>query len=276
MRVPVLLLSGLLLLLAACGGDEEASIVIVPTATPRPTDTALPTATVTNTATATLAPTRTPTATPVERTPTNTPTLGPGANISFFGVLRADNTLLEPVADDGHGRPIFERPIGSGFVAVVEAIPGTSRASVGTSSFNYDPEDPTQLPDLLVESDRDLGDGSPVVCDNELEHFGGVPALDPDRSGETPVTAAALNDFGCRFIDGAGATQGRNSTAGCVLFSDGEYGFVSVNSRLQFCASIVRKTALPPGDTILTARVRDSRGVIGPRQQIVIRVGGND
>ena len=254
MRVRMLFLPALALL-AACGGDDDSGA-----------PTAVPTATSPPQATSTPPPSPT-------RTPSPSPTLGPGANITFFGVLRSDNTLLDPSGFDDTGRPIFERAVGSGFVIVVEAAAGTSRARPGDSTFDYDPEDPTVLPDLQIESNRDLGDGSAAVCDTDEEHFGGVPGVDPGHVGVTPeVLAAALNDLGCRFLDGAGATRGRNAQTACILYPDAEFRFATSKTQVQFCSTVVRKARLPGGDTIFTARVRDMQGIVGPARQIVIRV----
>lgn len=267
MKLRVLLLPALVLL-AGCGGNEDASIS-------HPASTLTPT--ITSTATETATPTRTPTVTrTVTQTPTITPTLGLGANVSFFGVLRADNTLVEPTGLDDQGRPIFDRPVGSGFVIVVEATAGTGRVRPGDSSFDFGgDEDPTRLPDLQIESNRDLGDGSLAVCDNSDDHFGGVPGIDPDRSETTAADAAAVNDLSCRFVDGQGVTLARNEMNACILFPDAEYGFAAASTTVQFCATIASKMHFPSGETILTARVRDIGGTVGPRRQIIIRVAAN-
>jgi len=219
-------------------------------------------------------PTPTPTRAPAGPTPTVTPTLAPGANIGFFGLLRADNTLLEPTEWDPEGRPVYTRPVGSGFVIVVEAREGANGAAIGRASFEFDPFDPGARPDLQIQANRDLGDGSAEVCDNGADRFGGVPGIDPPSFAETPEIAAALNDFGCRFIDGSGQTLGRLPDEACVKFPDGEFRFVDPLSTVEFCATISRPLAFPPGDTIVTARVRDASGVAGPARQIVVRVGG--
>ena len=266
MRVLTALVLPGLALLAACGGDDASSVVRAPTAT------------VTSTASATSTPERSSTQTPtITRTPTQTPTLGPGANISFFGLLRADNTLLDPVGSDDEGRPLYERPVGSGFVVVVEAKEGPSHSRPAANTFNYDAADPSLLPDLQIESNRDLGNGSAAVCDNGPEHFGGVPAIDPGHTELTPEEqAAAFSDFGCRFINGTGLPQGRGPVEACVLFPDAEFGFLNTSSRVQFCATISRNLRFPEGDTILTARARDLLGIVGPARQIVVRVAEAD
>ncbi len=273
--------------LAGCGGEivvpapvptETGTPAIAPTAeatasatAPRlasPSGTPLP-----STAARSSTPTPTPTAALTE-TATPAPTLGSGANIGYLGVLRADNTRTDPVELDTVGRPVFERPVGNGFVIVVEAKPGTDGARVGTSSFAYDPLDPSVRPDLQVEVSRDLGNGSSAVCDNSSGDFGGVPGITPTRFDELQPISDALNDLGCRFVDGTGEPQGRIEAESCILFPDGEYHFVDPSDTVQFCATITRPMSFPEGDTVVTAQVRDTSGEVGPQRQLVIRVVG--
>jgi hypothetical protein len=266
----IILLGAVALMLAGCGDDDapppNPTSTPVDTATPSPTvkpsSTATPTVTDTPTATGTVTSTRT-----ITRTPSMTPTLGAGANIGYFGILRADNTVLDSSGSDAEGRPIFDRPTGSGFVIVVEAKRGTNSRNPGELSYN--PDGP---PDFQIESNRDLGDGSDIVCDNMGSMFGGVPGIDPPDFDDVPMIVDALNDFGCRFTNGSGAPIGRLPNDGCVLFADGEYGFVDPNAQIQFCGTVTRPMHFDAGDTILTARVLDTSGLAGPEQQIVVRV----
>lgn len=266
-----LLIAALLVGIAGCSGDDNSPPA--PTATETPTDTptvtATPTRTGTRTATETPADTRTATPTrTITLTPSMTPTLGAGANIGYIGILRADNTLIDADGTDAEGRPIFDRPNGSGFVIVVEAERGTNNRFPGELSFN--PDGP---PDFQIEANRSLGDGSPTVCDNMLPDFGGVPGIDPPDFSDTQPITDALNDFGCRFTNGAGENIGRHPpNEGCVLFPDGEYGFVNSATDVQFCGTVTRPMAFATGDTILTARVLDASGLAGPERQMVIRV----
>ena len=221
----------------------------------------------------TATPTATITATPTP-IPTPTPTLGLGANIGYFGVLRADETLLDPTSVDDQGRPVYVRQNPSGFVLVIDAKPGTNAAPVGFNAFNYDPGNPAARPDLQVEVSRPLGDGSLVVCDNTEGHFGGVPGIDPMSYDTTQAISDALNDLGCRFNDGTGTPGGRNEDSACVQFPDGEFHFVDPQSTVEFCGFISFPLRFADGDTIVTARVRDINGILGPPRQIVIRVTG--
>lgn len=294
MKTTALIAALSLLLLAGCDDSDDP-----PGAAPTPTSTSVATATSTSVATATATPaltatgpqaptatatetetpepptaTRTITRTPtITLTPSLTPTLGAGANVSFFGVLRADNTLIDQVQFDDEGRPVYVRPQGSGFVLVVEARRGTSNVAAGASTFDHDPTDPALRPDLQITASRPLGNGSTTVCDDRLPTFGGVPALDPPELDDSQETADALNDFGCRFVDGAGEHRGRPQSGACILGLDGEYDFAVSLSQIQYCALISVPLSFPPGDTILTARVRDQQGVLGPPRQIVLRVG---
>ncbi len=244
--------------LAACEGNESAPPASRTQASPTQAS---------PTTTPTARPTPTPTA-----TPTAVPTLGLGANIAFMGVLRADDTLLDPADFDEAGRPVYVRPTGSGFVLVIDARPGTNSSPVGLSAYQSDPADPSVRPDLQIEVSRDLGNGSPAVCDNTAGNFGGVPGIDPPSFEETQRITDALNDFGCRFNDGTGMTLGRDSQSACVLFPDGEFHFVDPTATIEFCGFITRPMAFPTGDTIVTARLRDRSGLVGPARQIVIRV----
>lgn len=255
-RTTICAVAGLLVLwLAGCEGSEPAASGASAGATPTQTST----------------PTPLPTHTPV---PSPSPTLGPGANIGFIGLLRADNTLITPATTDAAGRPVYVRTTGSGFVLVIDAKPGTDGSPVGLSAYDYNPTDPLVEPDLQVEVSHDLGNGSAAVCDNTQGDFGGVPGIDPASFDPTQPIVNALNDLGCRFNDGTGLPQGRLADSACVLFPDGEFRFVDTSATVEFCATITHPLSFSDGDTIVTARVRDQDGIFGPARQIVIRVQG--
>ena len=251
----VLAITAVSLLLAGCGSDDGGG-----GAPPAPTSTPSEVATPVDTPTSTRTPTPTGTA---------TPTLGFGANIGYFGILRADNTVVDPIAVDGQGRPVFERPTGSGFVIVVEAQIGSNNRPVGDRAVGDGGP-----PDLQIQASRDLGNGSPDVCDTEPGHHGGVPGIDPPDFTYTPEIVDALNDFGCRFIDGGGQPVGRPRSEACVMFPDGDFGFVNDDDTLQFCGTVTLPMRLAQGDTTFTARVLDDAGNPGPERQIVVRVPG--
>lgn len=190
-----------------------------------------------------------------------------GPTIVYFGVTRADDTLVPPSMTDAHGAPIVERAFGSGFSLVVEAKAGPSGRPVGPVTF-----DPEGCPDLQVQTSLPLGNGSAVVCDTVPPNDGGVPATNPVDLYGSPVQCDALNDLGCRFIDGGGAYEGRSCDKGCVLFSSGEQHCVASDAQVQFCGFIAQAALFPVGDTVVTARVRDVDGNLGPAAQVVVRI----
>jgi len=250
-----------------------------PTRSPvTPTRSAPPQAT--STATRTGNPTLTVTRTPSATHPSPTPTLsGPrGPVITFFGLTRADDTLADISATTPDHVPIYARPSGNGFSIVVEGKPGASGVAVGCSSYQtgaaprcgYQGDSP--LPDLQIEASRPLGNGSSAVCDNSGTNAGGVPAINPPSFDLTDTNVGAINDLGCRFVDGQGAPLSRAVSDACVLFSTGEFDFVSPQSSAQFCGFIGRVIEVPPGDTVLTARLRDTEGNVGPPAQLIVRI----
>lgn len=192
-----------------------------------------------------------------------------GPTIEFFGLIRADDTLVEPSEQDPGGVPIFQRPFGSGFSLVVEAKRGSSGKAVGPQTF-----DEEACPDLQVQVSRPLGNGSEAVCDKLAPEIGGVPATDPIDLGDAPGECGRLNDLGCRFVDGKGGTDegGRSCGEGCVLFPSGEQGCVSAAAERQFCGAVAGSLSFPVGDTVVTARVRDVDGNLGPTRQIIVRI----
>lgn len=180
--------------------------------------------------------------------------------------------MLEPSGTAVDGTPIYERPFGHGFNLVIEGKPGPSRRPVGRSAFNYVAGDPSVLPDLQVIVSRGLGaNPSRAVCDNIPGFIGGVPAS-PGFDGSLAV-AEAINDFGCRFVDGDNRPLGRSLADACILYPDGEFRFARSDSTVQFCAQISVPLAFPRGDTRVTARLRDTGGQTGSSASIIVRVG---
>jgi hypothetical protein len=191
--------------------------------------------------------------------------------VSFIGLARPDDRLLSPSGFDDGGTPIYERPFGYGFNLVVEGKPGPSRRPVARSSFNYVPGDPGVVPDLQVIVSEPLGENpSRAVCDIMPGFIGGVPAS--SDFDESQAVADAMNDLGCRFIDGDNQTVGRNEAEACLIFGDGEYRFAEDDSTVQFCAQISVPLAFRVGDTMVTARLRDTSGATGPPARIIVRV----
>ncbi|MBI4515533.1 MAG: hypothetical protein HY699_06935 [Deltaproteobacteria bacterium] len=229
------------------------------------------TPTATASATPTSSRTQRPSSTPTA-SPSPAPAPEPGANITFFGLAAADDVPLQPIGTDANGRPVFERRFGQGFSLVLEARPGSNRQRVGGSAFNYDPTDPFVRPDLQVLLSRPLGNGSPAVCDNSSPNFGGIPAVEPPYFSEAQVISDAINDLGCRFVDGTGNPSGRSDSDACTMFPDATFHFVDALSTIQFCARIAAAFRFPEGDTVVTARVRDAGGQFGPVRQMVVRI----
>lgn len=232
-----------------------------------PTNTGTPTRTGTVTRTPTI--TRTPS---ITGTPTATPR--PGAEITYVGLARANDTVIEPVGMTSQGWPIYERSLGYLFNIVVEAKPGPSRRRVGLSTFNSSSGNPSVRPDFEIIVSRPLGDGSALVCDDMPPQIGGVPAS--ENFNETQPISNAINDFGCRFVDGSGRPSGRGQDEACTMFEDGMSHFVvsmgANASTAQFCSLIAEPFAFPEGDTVVTVRVRDVTGEVGAPRSFVVRI----
>jgi hypothetical protein len=96
--------------------------------------------------------------------------------------------------------------------------------------------------------------------------------VNPPDFAASPENIAAINDFACRFRDGEGHPSGVGPADACTLFPSGDFAFVNQASTVQFCAQVSRLFAFPEGDTVLTVRLRDVLGNVGPAAQIVVRV----
>lgn len=150
------------------------------------------------------------------------------------------------------------------FIVVVEASRGLSGALPGSSL-----QPSASRPDLQIESTQPLGNGSAAVCDTgpASSGGGGVPGINPPSFlPSDPTITDALNDFACRF-------QAFTPAAPCT-FTDasGDARLVNASAALQFCDSVGTTAAFPPGESILSVKVRDVAGNLGPTAQIVVRV----
>ena len=249
-----------------------------PTAPRSPTATSSPTKTPTQLTSSGPSPTAPPVATPSATAtrsarPTATATASaaqPGPQISFYGLARSDDVLLQPDGVTAGGLPLYLRINAAAFQIIVEGRPGANGRPVGRSSYQ---SDLSSLPDLQIEVSQPLGNGSPAVCDSTGQTAGGVPAINPPDFDATPDVIATVNDLACRFIDGSGHTQGRGPTEGCVLLDSGDEGFVNPASTVQFCGLIDKALTFPPGDTLVTVRLLDTDGNPGPIAQLVVRLG---
>ena len=237
-----------------------------------PTPPFTPTPSITSTAAVVLTATQTPTAS-TTATPTVTPTpTSFGPQITFFGLASPDNLVYTPSAVDEHGNPVYDRlaGLGAGFFIVVEATSGSSLQPLGTSNANSDVNSP---PDLQIEANKDLGNGSAAICDapgpNATQTPGGVPAIPtPNFDQQSPQIANTLNDFGCRF-------SLRSPIDACTKDPTTEAPrFVSSDSSSQFCTAgaVGRELEFPSGDTLLTVRWRDMAGNLGNPASIVVHL----
>lgn len=188
-----------------------------------------------------------------------------GPVVTFFGAARADGTNAEPTSVDKDGTATYVTAAGSGFIIVVEAKPGKSNAEVARRVFAYVPNDPHTRPDLEIESSRDMGNGSPAVCDRQRPNIGGIPAIHPTTFAETQKVSDAINDFACRFETFI------ESESSCTMNASGDYAFVKKDTKMQFCMLVARSYAFPDGDTVLSVRVRDVDGNPGPVARMRIR-----
>jgi hypothetical protein len=167
---------------------------------------------------------------------------------------------------DDLGRQVFRVSFGAGFLLVIEANPQPGGATVGTS---VPVPGSANRPDMQVESDRNLGDGSPEVCDTQGAPIGGgVPGIDPVNFGPGQTITNALTDFACRlsaFQPSSPCTLNRNG--GFAVLTPGGLS----SSGRQFCHAVRTIEEFPVNDTVLTAQSRDIGGAIGPQKQIVVR-----
>jgi len=209
---------------------------------------------------------------------TPTPT-GQGPAVLHFGVVtRSDGCVFccEPACSgeptptpefDSFGRQVFEVPP-SQFIIVVEAARGTNGLSVAAALTAQPPDG---RPDLQIQSVVPLGNGSVEICDTgQPPSGGGVPAISPPSFAPgDPFVTAALLDFACRF-------QVFPRSGPCTIIdASGQFGYIESAATIQFCSTVAAMTAaFPPGDAILSVRVRDVGGETGPEAQIVLRVRG--
>ena len=187
-----------------------------------------------------------------------------GPVITHFGAARADGLPVDPVSTE-NGIPTYVSSAGSGFIIVVEAKIGSGGGEVGRRVFAYVADDPKVRPDLEIVASRDLGNGSPKVCDKMKPDIGGIPAVNPARFDETQKISDAINDFSCRF------ETFNESTSSCTSTKSGDFSFVKPDTVEQYCMMVAHAWSFPEGDTILTARIRDANGNPGPQKQIRIR-----
>jgi hypothetical protein len=187
-----------------------------------------------------------------------------GPPITFFGLATGGGVVLTP-AGDVDGVPLYVRSTsGFAFTIVVEVKPGTS-GQPGRTTSN---QDPLTLPDLMIQADTNLGDGSEQVCDvGPVPDFpyGGVPGINPPTfdPAQNPLVATAANDFGCRFTV-------HDKFEPCTENASGP-AYVRAESTLQYCALVESALNFHRGDTRLTVQVRSTTGAVGPTAQLIVR-----
>jgi hypothetical protein len=182
-----------------------------------------------------------------------------------MGVARGEGTVIETPVDVVQGVPVYLRP-SFGFWVVVEGRPGSPIYPVGATTYRTD----GSLPDLQVIVSEQLGNGTQIVCDDGPLMRGGVPASE----GFLPTqdVTNAINDFGCRFKNASGLPGGRGPTAACTQRPDGTDAFWVAASTIQFCSFIDRPYEFSAGDTLVTARIRDSNNNLSDPTRIIVRV----
>ncbi len=190
-----------------------------------------------------------------------------GPFVNYIGVLNANGIPLVPSGTNGGGVAVYQLPGGSGFTLVIEGRPGSSHP-VGTSTLAADP---SLFPDLQVQVDHPLGDGSPAVCDDLV---GGVAAIPTPSFADTQQNAAAINDFSCRFVDGLHQKMGRTVDDACTFSPvTGDPQFMLASSTVQFCASIVPLIEFHAGDTLVSVRLRDTSGGVSAVSRFIVEAG---
>ncbi len=192
-----------------------------------------------------------------------------GPVVNFIGLATAFGSPIPPTGANDLG-PIFERGSGSGFVIVIEGRLGASQQPVGTSTYNA--ADPTMFPDLQIQVDQVLGNGSSAVCDDTPPLAGGVMRIPLPDFTETSDNAFAMNDFACRFVDSLGRKMGRGFDDPCTTPA-GNYGFIRASSTIQFCATVSPTIQFGLGRTQVSVRLRDIDGVVGPVAYMFVQVG---
>jgi hypothetical protein len=181
---------------------------------------------------------------------------------------------------DSQGRQIFTRNE-SGFILVLEGgsgvgNEGTYQVNATSGSRTFVPiSHSSGRPSLQLLTQFDTGDGSPEVCDIAPPMAGGVPGFDPPdfnlgvNPSNPPLRDAvtnALKDMACRF-------DSVSSSIPCTRNMFGDFSFLAGGTVRQFCYALPSVAALQQGDTIFAAQFRGTNGNLGPRKEIVIRVG---
>lgn len=185
--------------------------------------------------------------------------LAAGPVLTYVGLAGANGAPFDPLGLID-GVPVFFSGAGSGLNLVIEGRTGASGVAPGLETFLSDPHNPAQRPDLQIESSNALGDSGRPVCGS------GVPAVNPPDFGLTQTVADALNLLACNFVS---ATAPGSA---CTQNQFGDNAFINAGTQVQFCMQVSAVLAFPLGDTLLSVRLRDQNGNLGPLQQLIVRV----
>ena len=101
---------------------------------------------------------------------------------------------------------------------------------------------------------------------------GGVPGESPASYDETPDNIARVNDFSCRFVDGAGEPVARQTSSDSCVNFNGDFRFVDPQSTVQYCGFINVPLGFPMGDTTVWVSLTDIEGNLGDEAKIIVRV----
>ena len=136
-----------------------------------------------------------------------------------------------------------------------------------SSTFNWNPTDPTVLPDLLIEASQPLGNGSLAVCDDRPRPSAACRRWTrrtsrPRKPWRMPSTISRVvsKTAAVRRADAARRMRARSSTDGSFHFVFPPDRTVTRPSTIQFCGLIDSPSAFPTGNTLITARIRDLVG----------------
>lgn len=121
----------------------------------------------------------------------------------------------------------------------------------------------------LGDPDDPSGFGSSEICDMgpEPTPFGGVPAVNPPDFGPGQMITDAIQDMQCRF-----SVQEASNVA-CTRNRFGDFAYLDPATRRQFCFQVPLSAQFQVGDTVMAIQLRDLAGNLGPKKEIVIRVG---
>ena len=155
---------------------------------------------------------------------------------------------------------------------VVEGFPNPTKAATPIATQLAPVPNSPDRPDLQIQANRPIGNGSTTVCDLPGSPTGaGVPAISPpDFTEGNQVITNTLQDFACRF---SVFTTGEGA---CTKDAFGNNNNVipppTPKGILQFCDTPDTTEAFQGGDTLLTVRLRNVAGELGPTAQIIVRV----